>query len=77
MITKHLPVQLEGPAKVSLFIYDNNTFVVESFRDEEVQAGVALGLGVNQIQDVGSGEKIATRVRRKAPVGRNPKCRLR
>jgi hypothetical protein len=27
------PVRLEGPAKVSLFEYNNGTFVVESFRD--------------------------------------------
>jgi hypothetical protein len=31
-----LPVRLEGPAKVSLFTYDNDTFVVESFLDQPV-----------------------------------------
>lgn len=31
-----MPVYLEGPAYVSLFIYDNNTAIVESFLDEEV-----------------------------------------
>ncbi len=30
------PVRLEGPAKVSLFAYDNDTFVVESFLDQPV-----------------------------------------
>jgi len=31
-----LPVRLEGPAKVSLFTYDNDTFVVQSFLDQQV-----------------------------------------
>jgi hypothetical protein len=31
-----LPVRLEGPAKVSLFTYDNDTFVVQSFLDQPV-----------------------------------------
>ena len=34
------PVRLEAPAKVSLFAYDNNTFIVESFRDEPVTVKV-------------------------------------
>jgi hypothetical protein len=31
VMTKDLFVRLEGPAQVSLFVYDNNTFIVESF----------------------------------------------
>ena len=30
------PVRIEAPAKVSLFAYDNGSFIVESFRDEPV-----------------------------------------
>lgn len=36
-----LPVRLEGPAKVSLFEYDNGTFVVESFLDSPVAVRVS------------------------------------
>ncbi|HEU4654313.1 MAG TPA: hypothetical protein VFS47_10015 [Steroidobacteraceae bacterium] len=67
IITKHLPVQLEAPSKVSLFLYDNGTFIVENFRDEEVKAGVSLGLKANQIQDIASGEKIGTNERKQSP----------
>ncbi len=28
------PVRIDGPAKISLFAYDNGSFIVESFRDE-------------------------------------------
>jgi hypothetical protein len=30
----NFPVRIEAPSKVSLFAYDNGTFIVESFRDE-------------------------------------------
>lgn len=36
------PVRLEAPAPVSLFTYDNNTFVVHSFRDEPVEVTLSL-----------------------------------
>jgi hypothetical protein len=36
-----LPVRLEGPAKVSLLTYDNDTFVVESFLDHPVAVRIA------------------------------------
>ena len=39
-LTRDLPVRLEGPAQVSLFEYDNGTFVVESFLDHPVAVRV-------------------------------------
>ena len=57
-LTPHLPVQLEAPGKVSLFVYDNGTFVVESFLDEPVKIAVTVGLGHPSIQDVLTGETI-------------------
>ena len=63
VITRHLPVSLEAPAKVSLFLYDNDTFVVHNFRDEAVQAGVALALDRSGITDLLTKETTATEVR--------------
>ena len=40
-----LPVRLEGPAKVSLFAYDNGTFVVESYLDHPAAARISAGFG--------------------------------
>lgn len=60
VITAHLPVRLEAPGKVSLFVYDNDTFIVENFRDEPVDVRVALALDRTAIEDVLSGEVIAT-----------------
>lgn len=39
-MSRDLKVRLEGPAKVSLFVYDNDTFIVESFLDEPVDVKV-------------------------------------
>jgi hypothetical protein len=57
-LTSHLPVQLEAPGKVSLLVYDNNTFVVESFLDEAVKVSVVLSEEHAQIKDVLTGEII-------------------
>lgn len=39
------PVRIEAPAKVSLFAYDNGTFIVESFRDQPVDVKILLPAG--------------------------------
>jgi hypothetical protein len=66
-LTSHLPVQLDAPGKVSLFVYDNDTFVVENFRDESVSAGAVLGLNRTTIEDLISGEVLPTEERRASP----------
>jgi len=40
-----LPVKLEGPAKVSLFEYDNGAFVVESFLDHPAAVRITGSFG--------------------------------
>ena len=40
-----LPLRLEAPARVSLFAYDNDTFVIESFLDQPVAVRVSGGFG--------------------------------
>lgn len=67
IVTPHLPVQLEAPGKVSLFVYDNDTFVVENFRDEPVDAAVVLGLDRKAIEDVATAETIAAEERKVSP----------
>jgi len=41
-VTAGFPVRLDGPSHVALFAYDNNTFVVQSFRDEETDVTVSV-----------------------------------
>ena len=71
-VAGNLDVQLEGPGEVSLFVYDNNSFVVHSFLDEEVTVSVLLDKTGVEITDVASGEEIEG-ILREAPVFRNRK----
>ncbi len=48
-----LPVRLEGPSQVSLFEYDNGSFVVESYLDHPVAVRVVGGFG--QLTNLASG----------------------
>jgi len=48
-----MPVRLEGPAKVSLFTYDNDTFVVESYLDHP--AAVRISGAFSQLQNLMTG----------------------
>ncbi|MCR4569207.1 MAG: hypothetical protein K5661_02265 [Bacteroidales bacterium] len=43
MLGRDLEARLEGPSKVSLFVYDNGKAIVESFRDEPCQVTVVAG----------------------------------
>jgi len=36
-------IALNAPAKVAIFTYDNDTFVVQSFLEEDVDAGISVG----------------------------------
>ena len=64
ILTSHLPVQLEAPSKVSLFVYDNDTFVVHNFRDSAIDATIVLDLNALQIEDLLTAERIRTDERR-------------
>ena len=64
VITAPLPVHLEAPGKVSLFVYDNGTFIVHNFRDEPVNAKVTMADTVKSIADLtadlSTNERIST-----------------
>ena len=53
----NLPVRIEGPAKISVFAYDNGTFIVESFRDDSAEVTV-LATRSGSLTDLVSGQKL-------------------
>lgn len=59
----YLPVAIEGPGEVSLFVYDNHSFVVESFLDQEVSIRILLDKNSTEITNVATGEKTAGTLR--------------
>lgn len=66
-IAGNLDVQIEGPGEVSLFVYDNRSFVVESFLDHEVSINIILEKGTGEITEIGKGITIGGQ-ERPAPV---------
>ena len=67
------PVQLDAPSQVSLFVYDNNHFVVQSFRDAPVTVKVSV-LGTHStIRNIAtaatvSGEPVPPRPKGQMPL---------
>jgi len=55
-ILEDLPVQIDAPAQVSLFEYDNKSFVAESFQDQPVKVTVIAPAGVAKIRNLVTGE---------------------
>jgi hypothetical protein len=45
---------------VSIFIYDNNTFIVESFLPEETKIKVVAGQGITKLTDILSSEQVSS-----------------
>ena len=58
-LTRELPVRVDGPAMVSLFLYDNDTFIVESFLDEPVDVTVAVSRQATGLHDLLSDEALS------------------
>jgi hypothetical protein len=51
---------LSGTSMVSIFIYDNNTFVLESFKDTPVEMGLIFSKKKKAIIDIGTNENLAS-----------------
>jgi hypothetical protein len=65
------PVRMEGPNKISLFAYDNHTFVVESYLDRPATVTVSITDGITRIIDMETSTTLtgeATAPRRGRPV---------
>lgn len=58
VLSKDLDIRIEAPAKVGLFLYDNGTFIVESFLDEPVTVRVITRKDVATISDMLDGSVI-------------------
>ena len=57
-MSQGLDLYLEGPAKVSLFLYDNKTVIVENFNDEPVNVRLSGKAGFHRLTDLETGETI-------------------
>ena len=58
-LTRDLYVRLESRSQVALFVYDNDTFIVESFLPESVEVRISVNKPNSKLLDVLSGEELA------------------
>ena len=57
ILTEDVNIRLEARSKVGLFVYDNNTFIVESFLPEETSVKVDIGTESGIITNLLSGKE--------------------
>jgi hypothetical protein len=60
IVSGDLNVKIEGPSQVSLFCYDNGTFIVQSFLPDPVTVKILIKDPAIKITDLLSGETIET-----------------
>jgi hypothetical protein len=58
VLTQDVKVRIEGPAQVTLFVYDNGTFIVESFLPENVTIKVITDKQTGKLSNLLTGEEI-------------------
>lgn len=66
-------VQLEGPGNVSIYVYDNNTVVVESFLDKSADLNLVTAKAFKTLTDLGSNKKLAGTLRAAQITWEEPK----
>jgi hypothetical protein len=59
VLAREIPVRLDGPALTSLFVYDNDTFIVESFLDQPTDVTVTVSKQIKGIRDLLTDEILA------------------
>lgn len=56
-VSTDMPVRLDGPAQICLFVYDNDTFIVESFLHETTKIGIVTKDDVKTLTNILTDEK--------------------
>jgi hypothetical protein len=73
-LLRDMPVQIDAPAQVSVFDYDNHTFVVESYRDEPTQVTVTVPGASAKLRNLVTGETISATPQAPSPANiRHPR----
>ena len=69
VLLRDLFVRVESPGDVSLFVYDNNTFIVESFLPESVDVRISMDQRLAKLQDLVTGQELSGQAGGRAPGG--------
>lgn len=58
VVCRDMYVRLEAPSQVSLFVYDNDTFIVESFRERADTARIVTDRRIARLRDLVTGREL-------------------
>ena len=58
VLAKEMYVRLDGPSQVAMFVYDNDTFIVESFLPEGVDVKIVADKRISKLSDILTGEEL-------------------
>lgn len=64
-----LDVRVDGPAGISVFLYDNDTFIVESFLDEPAAVTILAGEEIRVLRDLQTGDELMATPQQHLPGG--------
>jgi len=64
VIGAQLPGRIEGPSGISLYVYDNNIFIAESFLDKETAINIVTSTQHNKLTDISSGQQFIGETRK-------------
>ena len=59
VLAKDMYVRLDAPSRVSLFVYDNDKFIVESFQENPVDARIITDQQITKLRDLVSGAELS------------------
>lgn len=59
-----LPGRIEGPSGISLYVYDNNIFIAESFLDKETVINIVTSTQHSKITDITTGRQFVGELRK-------------
>ncbi|MGA9406133.1 MAG: hypothetical protein WBW71_03265, partial [Bacteroidota bacterium] len=68
VLSQDIKIRIEGPAQVSLFVYDNGTFIVESFLPENVNIKIITEKRIGTLNNILTGEEIEGRAVPAVPI---------
>ena len=72
VLAKDMFVRLDTPSRVALYVYDNDKFIVESFRQEPMRAVVVTDRRITKLRDLQSGQLLTGAERDGATVFEMP-----
>jgi hypothetical protein len=59
IVTRDLPVRLDAPSQVMLFVYDNDSFIVHSLRSDASEVGLVVDERIVGLMDLISREELS------------------